>query len=1593
MGGSSEFEIAAPEFEISPPTPKLRPEDQAQIDKAIRSVPLSRPDYMQTEHPLTDWFSGNEPTPVSPEANEEQRNLEQFRKERRAQRQRPSAGELATGLASTAAEMFTNPDPLAVSTEPSGGAQTRRGITQLRTPGQRGTGVANLADVGLQALTPLMGPAIAENPVSIAKGFVEGGVASKAAGYVSKKAGANPEQQDLAQDIAFWMPGVARSVLDPRANVVSTDQVKGATIGVRGAGAGVAVTPESVNIGGRVGPFKGSVSIPRNGAAAARPALEPPTIEGSQVDPSSQMLADHEVIQQRAARVASGLPPVEPPPPPTVPSEAAQPRAPKVTEISADDIQHIAGIIQRLPPHLRSQGLLEAHQTMSRILEQNGRVIGPNGRLVLIDSQKAAEKIAADWVNDEVSRQDELADQAAKAQTTAVLSEPDVNPLPRKSRRAQQAEIEQKALEVAAPRLHFEVVPPEKAAVESGNGATVPVSVEPHGQEGTNLPSADAGNHEQLSGGVSDRQPQSGNQPERTEEVRRSAPESALPVSGVTEKTGFQKGQPVRFSKDFDVRKGQNQEVAETIPQGTPAYIEHAGEGMNFVRLSLADGRKLAVNQRAIEIAPEAQEKPKYASTQINLPEAHAKQVIEAGKKLIRDEDLAGKGREGEPHVTLKYGVHENENALRRVLAEHKPFEATLGKIKIFPPTDNSEGTAPVVAEINAPELKPLHEAIHKAVGAKEDDFDYKPHVTLAYVKPEAAMKYEGSTALEGTKIPIDRISLSRADRTQQALSLGQKEEVEHPPLRGEVGTMKTSELKLAPNRFQYKLGTDAEGVSTLLKEQDKFNPDLAGVISVWRDPHDGKFYVVNGHHRFELAKRTGQRTIPVRHIAAPDAEQARSIGALQNIAEGRGTPIDAAKFFRDSRVTPEHLKDVGISLGEATARQGLALSRLDTSLFNKVVAGHLRLGRAVAIGEATDDPAEQKAILNLVDKKEARGQKISDGVLSELIRFVKESGQAKETTADLFGSQEITKSLALEKAEISDYIRQQLSKDRKLFGFVSKEGRAEDLARAGNKIEVEKSKEFSTTAQQAEEIYNRLSSRGGEIADILDQAARRLAEREDAAAVKSDAYKRIREAVRRTLEGRTAERASGPEGIPGSSGEPQEPAPAAAHIQHTVEPTLPGMESVPAERAEANAEQQGKELSEKLTEPPKSVERAAGEIEQKSPLFRDTEANPQESLFAGRQAASGEAKALPEVIDADRAGILQSEIKHLKGQAEELSKQVSAKGIYHPDAKALTEKHTEIRRQVLAKEDELAKLRGEPTRSEKRDLQTKEAEKPFAERPEDALKYDNPAQSQHWQVAEPDYIKRRFADRIKSYERAVTESEQEMSAAKPGTKKYSEAAGALEYRKKMLQRYKDNDALEAHRFRTEYNDLVKKAVSQGKPVPQAVIDQKPEFKLAQDARERYEKGRHTSFANKSAAINDTMQKEEGFKVKRQDGKPITDAQIKEISDGVSDVVKVLGGPLRDAMRGTDLTIAHTSGKHPFLSDAGGMYHPVDRTITAGIEDFLGRPVKALAHELGHWFDFESGRAIGVKSRIYTKDGKGTRNAVRIRGECCDATL
>ena len=351
-------------------------------------------------------------------------------------------------------------------------------------------------------------------------------------------------------------------------------------------------------------------------------------------------------------------------------------------------------------------------------------------------------------------------------------------------------------------------------------------------------------------------------------------------------------------------------------------------------------------------------------------------------------------------------------------------------------------------------------------------------------------------------------------------------------PAKGSTGSMLTADIHADPQRFQYKMNVNKEGVTGLLKGQ-KWNPDLGLMypIGVWQDPADGKTYVVEGHHRLDLAKENGIETMNVAHIPAKTAEEARSTAAIGNIAQGRGTPVDAAKFFRDSRLTVADLKARGISLGEATAANGLALSRLDQSLFDKVVNGTLRLGRAIAIGNATGKPEEQESILKLIQRQEMKGRKVSDDTVDELARMVGGAGEHTETQTSLFGVVEMRRNLALEKAEISSYIREQIGQEKRLFSTVANQGRAERLEKGKNKIDAADNAKIAQEAAEASEVYDRLSTRAGAVDDILNQAAKELAEGKDnAATIKRAAYERARAAISEALPGSQAAGAGRPQ-------------------------------------------------------------------------------------------------------------------------------------------------------------------------------------------------------------------------------------------------------------------------------------------------------------------------------------------------------------------------------------------------------------------------------------------------------------------------------
>ena len=350
----------------------------------------------------------------------------------------------------------------------------------------------------------------------------------------------------------------------------------------------------------------------------------------------------------------------------------------------------------------------------------------------------------------------------------------------------------------------------------------------------------------------------------------------------------------------------------------------------------------------------------------------------------------------------------------------------------------------------------------------------------------------------------------------------GQKAAAVKTPASG-VAELPVSQIQADPARFQFKADTGGKaGVGDELKQIRTFNPDLAGVISVWRDPADGQTYVVNGHHRLELAQRTGAPTIPARYIQAADAGEARQTGALINIAEGRGTAIDAAKVFRESAATPQQIEDrVGVSLKGAVARDGVALSRLAPSIFDRVVQGDLPVQRAAIIGETLPDHGEQKAAIDLLDKAEAKGRGLTNPEARELIRFVKEAPRTEQQAQNfsLFGEDTITKNLALEKAEVSSYIKQQLASTKKIFALTGTAGNAQLLGKTGNVIKAEENARMAEATAQVQAVYDKLSLSAGPIADALNQAAEDLAQgKKSPLEVKQNALERIRTAVKETF-------------------------------------------------------------------------------------------------------------------------------------------------------------------------------------------------------------------------------------------------------------------------------------------------------------------------------------------------------------------------------------------------------------------------------------------------------------------------------------------
>jgi 2'-5' RNA ligase len=178
------------------------------------------------------------------------------------------------------------------------------------------------------------------------------------------------------------------------------------------------------------------------------------------------------------------------------------------------------------------------------------------------------------------------------------------------------------------------------------------------------------------------------------------------------------------------------------------------------------DGEARAVRDNE-RVESQAQETPdsatgrKFSSTQVDLPPAEVKLQKQAAA-AIPDNELAADGREDKPHVTVKYGLHTDDaGELAALLADEPPIKLKIGKVSIFPAKGSADYDV-VKMDVDSPDLHRLNAKIAKALPVTDTHPDYKPHVTLAYVRPGEGDKYVGqANALTGREVTLDKILFS----------------------------------------------------------------------------------------------------------------------------------------------------------------------------------------------------------------------------------------------------------------------------------------------------------------------------------------------------------------------------------------------------------------------------------------------------------------------------------------------------------------------------------------------------------------------------------------------------------------------------------------------------------------------------------------------------------------------------------------------------------------------------------------------------------------------------------------------------------------
>jgi len=161
----------------------------------------------------------------------------------------------------------------------------------------------------------------------------------------------------------------------------------------------------------------------------------------------------------------------------------------------------------------------------------------------------------------------------------------------------------------------------------------------------------------------------------------------------------------------------------------------------------------------------------KNCSTQIDLPPTLRDLVRAAGRAIPNAQIVPEHGRETNPHVTVLYGIN-SDKGLDKKIRGFGPVRVQLGEVDVFEGVEEGAADA-LLIRVESPDLERLRKRLLELPHA-EQMHDYKPHATIAYVKPglgrELAAKFKGWG--RGKEATISTLTFSEKDGSKREVPL-----------------------------------------------------------------------------------------------------------------------------------------------------------------------------------------------------------------------------------------------------------------------------------------------------------------------------------------------------------------------------------------------------------------------------------------------------------------------------------------------------------------------------------------------------------------------------------------------------------------------------------------------------------------------------------------------------------------------------------------------------------------------------------------------------------------------------------------------------